>query len=266
MKLSSREIIDKITTLLEVQYIYFSTTEDEYHFKSIWIVILKGDRTALTSDLTSMVAKIFQEQTDYLYRIFSFEYAEQQLKDENLFFIHGCHPSKLIYSGPETDTGLKVPVVDEEIQKELELNFGNELMRLNVFMDGATSYMEKKNFSLAAFMLHQYMEIWFRNIELLIMGKERKNHSIKEHQTYIKAFAPKLGSIFNIEQEKERELLNLLDDVYISARYHKNYHITRNQLEIILKKALDFSLIIVRLFENKLEACRKFHSGAFTGK
>lgn len=179
------QIIVQLESLLEIKYVYKSKPEKDSCFKSLLIVVLKGNSSSLTQGLSAMVAKIFQEETDFLYRIFSFEYAQQQLREENLFFIHGCHPSKLIYKSDETDTGLKVPVINKETKEDMALGFENELSRVGAFMDGAKFYMEHGNFPQAAFMLHQYMEIWFRNAELLVMGKERKSHSIKVHQTYI---------------------------------------------------------------------------------
>ncbi len=238
---------------MEIKYVYESKPEKDSGFKSLLIVILKENSPSLTQGSSSMVAKIFQEETDVLYRIFSFEYAQQQLREENLFFIQGCHPSKLIYKSDNTDIGLKVPVIHKETKEAMALGFESELSRVGTFMEGATFYMENKNFLQAAFMLHQYMEIWFRNAELLVMGKEIKSHSIKEHQTHIKAFAPELGRIFNMDRKEDRNLLKLLDDAYITARYSKNYHISKFQLEILSEKAWHLNFVVALLYGEKLE-------------
>ncbi|MFI0429201.1 HEPN domain-containing protein [Mariniflexile sp. HMF6888] len=251
---SNREqVINKLTTFLEVKYIYKLDIVFEDYGKSLLIIVLKETSPSLTQGLSSMVAKIFQEETDVLYRIFSFEHAQQQLREENLFFIHGCHPSKLIYKSDNTDIGLKVPVIHKDTKEAMALGFENELSRVGAFMEGATFYMENKNFPQAAFMLHQYMEIWFRNAELLVMGKEIKSHSIKEHQTHIKAFAPELGRIFNMDREEDRDLLKLLDEAYITARYFKNYDITKFQLEILSEKAWHLNFVVALLYGEKLE-------------
>ncbi|MBC9798283.1 hypothetical protein [Sinomicrobium weinanense] len=254
--IDEKEIVEKLTKLLEVQYIYLSATGNKDYSKPVWIVILKGNRTGLTTELSAMVAKIFQEETNALYRIFSFEYAQEQLKDKNLFFIHGCHPSNLIYKSDEIDTGLKVPAISEETREEIELDFEDELTRVSALMDGAAFYMGKENFPLAALLLHQYMEISFRNAELTMLGRERKSHSIKEHQNYIRAFVPELGRIFNMDQEEDVELLKLLDDAYMATRYHKNYHITKLQLKTISEKVRHLMGIIGDLYREKLEDCK----------
>jgi hypothetical protein len=246
------QVINKLTTFLEVKYIYKSDIVFEDYSKSLLIIVLKGNSPSSTQGLS----KIFQEETDVLFRIFSFDYAQQQLREENLFFIHGCHLSKLIYKSDKTDTGLKVPVINKETKEAMALGFENELSRVGAFMEGATLYIKNKNFPQAAFMLHQYMEIWFRNAELLVMGKEIKSHSIKEHQIHIKAFAPELGRIFNMDREEDRDLLKLLDDAYNTASYFKNYHITKFQLEILSEKAWHLNFVVALLYGEKLEACR----------
>ncbi len=250
------QMIVQLVSLLEIKYIYKSKPEKDSGFKSLLIVILKETTPSLTQALSSMVAKIFQEEKDVLYRIFSFEYAQQQLKEENLFFIYGCHPSKLIYKSDDTNTGLKVPVIHTETKKDMALGFENELSRVGAFMEGATLHIKNKNFLQAAFMLHQYMEIWFRNAELLVMGKAIESHSIKEHQNYIKTFAPELGRIFNMDRKEDRNLLKLLDDAYNTARYSKNYHITKFQLKILSEKAWHLNFVVALLYGEKLEACR----------
>ncbi|MFI0430546.1 HEPN domain-containing protein [Mariniflexile sp. HMF6888] len=249
------QMIVQLKSLLEIKYVYKSKPEKDSGFKSLLIVILKENSPSITQELSSMVAKIFQEETDVLYRIFSFEYAQQQLRKANLFFIHGCHPSKLIYKSDNTDAGLKVPVIHKDTKEAMALGFENELSRVGAFMEDATLYIKNKNFPQAAFMLHQYMEIWFRNAELLVMGKEIKSHSIKEHQTHIKAFAPELGRIFNMDRKEDRDLLKLLDDAYITARYVKNYHITKFQLKILSEKAWHLNFVVALLYGEKLEAC-----------
>ena len=250
------KIINKLKSLLEINYIYKSRIEENDSFKPLFIVILKGNCSSLTHKLSSMIAKIFQEETDFLYRIFSFEYARQQLKEDNLFFIRGCNPANLIYKSPNTENQIIDKTTDTNALNKIEGVFEKEHNKINAFLDGANFYIEKENFPQAAFMLHQYIELWFRCAGLFIMGKERKSHSIKELQTYLKAFAPVLGNLFNTEIEEEKNLLKLLDEAYIATRYLDNYHINKGQVQKILEKANGVYAHICGLFKDKMQACR----------
>src|SRR5690606_22521664 len=254
--IQEQEVKDKLTSLLEVQYIFQSTVAYEDYSKIIWIVILKGNCSSLTHELSSMVAKIFQEETDFLYRIFSFEYARQQLKEDNLFFIHGCNPANLIYKSPNTENQIIDKTTDTNALNKIEGVFEKEYNKINAFLDGANFFIEKENLPQAAFMLHQYIELWFRYAGLFIMGKERKSHSIKELQTYLKAFASVLGNLINTEIEEEKNLLKLLDEAYIATRYLDNYHINKGQIQKILEKANEACAQVSELFKDKMQACR----------
>ncbi|MFD0834821.1 HEPN domain-containing protein [Mariniflexile aquimaris] len=215
----------------------------------------------MTKELSGMVAKIFQEETDFLYRIFSFEYAHQQLKEENLFFVHGCFWDNLIFQNSDVELdNFNEYYVTEKTLNNIQSNFEKERDKIAAFLDGATFFIEKNNLSHAAYMLHQYIELWFRYVALFTMGKERKSHSIKELQTYIKTFIPELGNLFNTEIEEEQHLLKLLDDAYITTRYENNYHINLEQIHKILEKANKIESIATLLFKNKLDACKKQES------
>ena len=252
------QVINKLTTFLEVKYVYKSDIVFEDYSKSLLIVILEGSCTSLTKELSSMVAKIFQDETDFLYRIFSFEYAQQQLKEENLFFVHGCALHKMVFHNPDVEShSFYEYYIAEKTISNVHFVFEKERKKITAFRDGASFFIEKNNLSHAAYMLHQYFELWFRFAELFIMGKERKSHSIKEQQTYIKSFAPELGNLFNTEQEEELLLLRLLDNAYTSTRYENNYHINLEQINTILDKVTNMESIVTSLFNNKLESCTK---------
>lgn len=123
------------------------------------------------------------------------------------------------------------------------------------FFEGANFFIEKNNLSHAAYMLHQYIELWFRYAALFTMGKERKSHSVKELQTYMKPFAPELGNLFNTYIEVEQNLLRLLDDAYITTRYENNYYINQEQIHKILEKANIMESLATLMFKNKLDTC-----------
>lgn len=252
------QIINKLKSLLEIKYVYESIVKSKDVFKPLLIVILKGNCSSLTKELSAMVAKIFQDETDFLYRIFSFEYAIQQLKEDNLFFVHGCAWENLIYQHPneELDNFYEYRF-SEQTLSTIHSAFEKEQNKITAFMDGALFFVEKKNLSHAAYMLHQYIELWFRFGAFLTMGKERKSHSIKELQTYINSYSPKLGKLFNTEIEGELNLLKLLDDAYITTRYDNNYHINLEQVLEIQKKAKLIYTLVSKLFTDKMSACKK---------
>jgi len=251
------QIIDRLKSLLEIKYVFKSIVTTANN-QVLFIVILKVNCSSLSKELSSMVAKILQEETEFLYRIFSLDYAQQQLMEENLFFVHGCTWDKLIYQNTNAELdSFHEYYIPKKTLDNIQATFEKERHKMAAFFDGATFFIEKNNLSHAAYMLHQYIELWFRYAALFIMGKERKSHSIKELQTYIKAFSQELGSLFNTNIEEEQNLLKLLDDAYITTRYENNYHINLEKIHKILEKANIIESIISDLFKAKTEASPK---------
>lgn len=249
-------IIDKLKSLLEIKYVYISHPEKEEDLNPLLIIILKDHCNTLSSDLSSMVAKIFEDATAYHYRIFGYDYAMQQLNEHNLFFVYGCQWEHCIYkdAAAEVDAFMEYQIQPKTLGI-IKASFDTEQHKIAAFMDGADFFVEQGNLAQAAFMLHQCMELWYRYAGLILMGKERKSHSIKELQTYLKTLAPALGNLFHTEVEEEQQLLKLLDEAYITTRYANSYHIGLAQINILQDKAKALTGIVTLLFHETLEAC-----------
>ncbi len=246
------QIIKKLTNLLEITYIF----KTENACQPLMLIILNDKCTTLSQDLSSMVAKIIEDASVYHYRILSYEYAHQQLNDNNLFFVYSCQWEHCIYK----DATAEVDVFFEyHLQPKtlsiIKARFDKEKHKIAAFMDGADFFVEQGNLAQAAFMLHQCMELWYRYAGLFLMGKERKSHSIKELQTYLRAFSPSLGHLFDTEKEEEQQLIKLLDEAYITTRYGNSYHINSAQINTLQEKAQELTDIVTLLFNQTLEAC-----------
>lgn len=250
------QIISKLVALLDLKYIYQSDTGLSGSNQPLLIVVLSGSCSALTQKLSAMVAKICQEETAMLYRIFPLDYAEEQLIADNLFFVYHCTWDNCIYQSPQAEPDrFQEYQIPKNTPNNLQTSFKKESQKLAGFLEGATFFMDKNQLSHAAYMLHQYIELWFRFAALITMGKARKSHRIKELQSYIKDFAPELGNLFPTEIEAEHSLLNLLDAAYITARYENHYHINSEQLQSILEKAKALEAMVTRIYTTLWEAC-----------
>lgn len=118
MSVPVQQIVNKLSTILDIRYIYRSETGPTDHDKPLFIVIMEGNCSSLSQELSTMVGKIFQDETDSLYRLFSYGYAEQQLKDENLFFVVGCAWTHLIYQ----NSGVDMDVFHQYTTREETIN------------------------------------------------------------------------------------------------------------------------------------------------
>lgn len=253
-----QQIVSKLSSLLEIRYIYLSKAGPKDHDRSLFIVIVKGNCPSMSHELSAMVAKIFQDETDFLYRIFPYEFALQQLREGKLFFAQGCAWSNLIYNRSDRDLDLFDHYkMDERTLNIIRSDFDKELEKINGFIEGAEFFYENKNLAQSTFLWHQVIELLFRSVELFTMGKERKSHTIKEHQSYIRAFIPELGDLFDVSIEGELFLLKLLDEAYLATRYNNNYAISVEQFRNIRDRADEIYAIVLELFEERIKECQK---------
>ncbi|MBD1427427.1 HEPN domain-containing protein [Sphingobacterium arenae] len=156
-----------------------------------------------------------------------------------------CQPDNLIYQHPKAKEKVKVPILDvNKIANKTENYLQKEIRKVEAFLDGYRFYLDKNDFSHAAFMLHQVIELSCRTAEHLLVGDERRTHCLKTHQNYLGAYAPDLDDLF---RRNEREIIvDKLDEAYSSIRYDQDYEIEKEQLHEAAKLADDISKWLAR--------------------
>ena len=110
------------------------------------------------------------------------------------------------------------------------------------FYAGAELYIIRKQFALAAFHLHQCAEQALTSIIFNKSGYRPSTHNIALLYRYAGWFEPELIPLFSTE--KDKELLQILQNAYTGSRYDKDYTIKGKALEegkekisLLLKRA-----------------------------
>ncbi|MEC8832459.1 MAG: hypothetical protein VX772_08870, partial [Bacteroidota bacterium] len=114
-------------------------------------------------------------------------------------------------------------------------------------------FMSDNNLSQAAFMAHQGFELGYRVLEGFLCGKVKICHKIEVHQKFLERNINRTKGMFNLDDNAEMDLLELLDRAYSSSRYDNSFHMERDQLDILKQKLECFLDEIRRFFEQELE-------------
>lgn len=137
-------------------------------------------------------------------------------------------------------------VIDEaEQQKQNEELFKQTKRNTGSFLAGAELYKIRKDYKLAAFMLHQAAEQALRTMLIINTGLKINTHSIDKLTRYCSMFCHGLSAIFPKNNEKEKKLFTLLNKAYIDARYKHDYTITYEELTCLtgrVKKLIELFL------------------------
>lgn len=146
-----------------------------------------------------------------------------------------CQKAQLIYE----DNGiLPIPkeVNEQEQKKEIETLYTQTASKLESFLAGAELYKIRKEYKLAAFMLHQAAEQSLRAMLIINTGLKINTHSIDKLFRYNSMFCYQLPELFPRNNEKEKRLYTLLNKAYIHARYKDDYSITHEELTTLTEK------------------------------
>lgn len=132
-------------------------------------------------------------------------------------------------------------IEDSEAKKENETIYSTAMNRISEFMAGAELYTIRKQYKMAAFMLHQSAEQILITMLIMKTGYRPNTHNIDKLTRYCSMFCPLLHHIFS-NKESDKKLLQLLQKAYIDARYKNDYAITFHELTCLhvkIKKLLE---------------------------
>jgi hypothetical protein len=252
---------DIIKVVPNVVQVYLNKgIEKKNTFRYRWNIIIDAPKNDINNKFLPIVQGLFFEHQDYFHNIFSLVYTKTELASGNLYFINHCRTEHLIFG----DQDIAIPwnhfedITNEDFLTTIEEDFRTSLEGCLVFQKGFKYFKSEGNLSQAAFMAHQGFELGYRVLEGFLCGKVKICHKIEVHQKFLERNIFRTKGMFNLEDNKEMELLELLDRAYSSSRYENSFRIERDQLDILEQKLECFLGEIRRLFEQELELLQTF--------
>jgi uncharacterized protein len=118
------------------------------------------------------------------------------------------------------------------------------------FMAGAELYFNRKQFAMAAFMLHQVAERSYVELVQVITGYRAGTHNLEKLSRYAKSFSADIALVFPRNTDKEERLFRQLQRAYIHTRYKDDYVITASEIEELMVR-------VKKLLELSGEACER---------
>ena len=229
--------------------------EKKNTFKFRWNIIIDAPKSDISNKFLPIVQGLFHDYQDDFHNVFSLVYAKTELANGNLYFNNNCRIEHLIFGN--RDIGFPWHQLEdrtnEKFLQNIQGDFQKSLEGCLAFQKGFKYFMSDNNFSQAAFMAHQSFELGYRVLEGFLYGKVKICHKIEVHQKFMERSIHRTKGMFNLEDNKEMELLELLDRAYSSSRYDNSFHMERDQLDILEQKLESFLDEIRQLFDEELE-------------
>jgi HEPN domain-containing protein len=177
----------------------------------------------------------------------------KQLEEGHIYYSIVCTKENLVY-----DDGLTaLPAADKTLVKaayeKADAVFYNSYKKATGFLEGTNDYYGKHDKSMAAFMLHQAIEITLRGIITALLGSCAKTHCFKELKKPLKRCAPELPYLISAHEAEEARLLHLLEKAYLESRYADDFTISDNDIDLLMEAAKVLHEKVKMIFEEKMK-------------
>ena len=245
----------KIKELEDVGLVYF--VEDPIE-GAIITFIVKEDSVVHSPELKLQIDQILKTLPPLRYRTYTFIYAQEELEKGNLYFIKNCGLGRLIYNDSTFEKTLCRKKEEIELLLKKATSYPErEIDRINSFTEGISFYKKRKEWSGAAFLIHQKIEWLYRCLETFAMGKPLICHKIKNHIGYAHPFIFGAGPIFNTARRDDLQLLEVLDRAYTESRYHSAYDVTKREIKLLAERAEMMENQVREIFSFRYGSCQK---------
>lgn len=132
-----------------------------------------------------------------------------------------------------------------------EQNFKEGLTKARSFLAGAEVYMVRKEYKLAAFMLHQTTEQALNAIIKIGTGYYTHTHNIDRLLRYSSMVSYQIPDIFPRTTDAEKQVFKLLQNAYSDARYSESYAINYTELYSLFDRVKQIIAILEMLKPEK---------------
>jgi len=176
----------------------------------------------------------------------------KKLENGSSFYTAVCCEENRLYSNGNEH--IPTPTKESRIAQaeQAEKSFTNGHSKAFVFMDGAKLYLDKEQYTMAAFMLHQSIERCLLATIAATTGTTMNTHIISELLQHTRRYAWELNEVFPANTEWERSFLQWVDKLYADAGYKDGFETPPEYIDILLdrtNKILERSHeLIARLF------------------
>ena len=251
---------DLVKTVPKVVFVYLNQGRKEKNpFLSRWNIMVDVTKSELTNKILPIVQGLFFDIQDESFSLFSLEYAKGEMTKGNLYFLNYCRLEQLVFRGRDVGHPWNYnPFTSKEsFLIDIEEWFRSSMEGAITFKKGFIYFKAEGNLSQAAFMAHQGFELGYRVLEGFLSGKVKICHKIAAHQKFIEKTVNKIPGMFDIEDDTESSLLDLLDRAYSSSRYDNSYRIEMTELDALEHKLVCFLGEIRRFFKEEFELLQK---------
>jgi len=205
------------------------------------LVATKSKKSAGDCDLHDRAEKAIDAtksiKTPHSIIYHTFSYVRHMVTEGRYFFTDIKKEGIHLYHVSKHNLG-KAKILTPQQRKQIaEEDFKQWFKKAKSFYDSFEHKVEKRDYKLAAFMLHQAVESFYSAVTLVFINYRFRTHDIELLGIKAVSYNIEFAKVFPRETASQRKTFTLLKKAYVDARYKKDYKITKKQLEYLAERA-----------------------------
>lgn len=216
------------------------------------LVLLSPTDKRNIDELQDIIENRCKPHTPVTVIVFNVQQFNHQLTNAHPFACnvheHGLH----VYNAQRTPLAQPNNPDNATLQLHAKEAFEKWHLLAQEFMTGAELYAVRKQFAMAAFMLHQVAERSYVELIQVITGYRAGTHNLDKLSRYAKSFSTAIHLLFPRNSEKEEHLFRQLQKAYIHSRYKDDYAITAQEVQELLVRVQKLLQLAGELCQQKI--------------
>lgn len=205
----------------------------EYKSDYDLLIVLRQNGHANNDNLTHQINTRLQELklSTWVHPIYhGVDFVNQQLGEGSYFFGDIKKEGVLLFTTNRYQLAEKRSMSAKEMQAIAQRDFDNWYESADDFLLGFKDFVNRGNYKLAAFMLHQAAERYYGAIQLVYTAYKPKTHDLETLGHLAKACDMEFCKVFPMATLEQRWRFELLRKAYVDARYNMDYTISKDDL------------------------------------
>jgi uncharacterized protein len=161
------------------------------------------------------------------------KYIKKRLKEIHFFFSDIVKEGCLLYTSGKYELNVGKELTSEQQIKVAKEHFKHWFEKAQGFFKHFTYAFTDKDWSIAAFLLHQAAESSYKALLLVFTNYCPHDHYLDSANRQTREILPEMEEIFLCKTKADEELFKLFDYSYIGARYDSKFEISKKDLDYL---------------------------------
>lgn len=227
----------------------------------ILIVTRRGDRR-YDFEVQDIIENRCRFQTPVTVLVHDIDYVNSQLSEGHYFFSMIRREAVLLYDAASVPFVEGSPPNLVRVKAIAQKDFERWWSRAEAFFKSALFNRQQKEWRITVFLLHQAAEQTYQAILLVFTGYKPCTHNLDKLRRYTNRFSIELALLFPRNTREEDHLFKLLLQGYVDARYKEEYHISEEEVSLLIERIGKLLSIASRVCRNRFISLDKMTAAA----